>query len=49
MFQQINSGGGNVTDLGRIEKLVSNINSTGSKPIEPTPEPTTDITKEDIA
>ena len=34
MFQQINSGGGSVTDLGRIEKLVSNINSTGNKPIE---------------
>lgn len=34
MFQQIMSGGGSVTDLGRIEKLVSNINSTGSKPIE---------------
>lgn len=34
MFQQINSGGGNVTDLGRTEKLVSNINSTGNKPIE---------------
>ena len=37
MFQQINSGnsgGGSVTDLGRIEKLVSNINSTGTKAIE---------------
>ena len=34
MFQQIMSGGGSVTDLGRIEKLVSNINSTGNKPIE---------------
>ena len=34
MFQQIMSGGGSVTNLGRIEKLVSNINSTGTKPIE---------------
>ena len=34
MFQQIMSGGGSVTGLGRIEKLVSNINSTGNKPIE---------------
>ena len=34
MFQQIMSVGGSVTDLGRIEKLVSNINSTGNKPIE---------------
>ena len=34
MFQQIMSGGGSVTYLGRIEKLVSNINSTGNKPIE---------------
>ena len=34
MFQQIMSGGGSVTDLGRTEKLVSNINSTGTKPIE---------------
>ena len=34
MFQQIMSGSGSVTDLGRIEKLVSNINSTGNKPIE---------------
>ena len=34
MFQQIMSGGGSVTDLGRIEKLVSNINSTGNKSIE---------------
>ena len=28
------SSGGSVTGLGRIEKLVSNINSTGTKPIE---------------
>ena len=34
MFQQIMSGGESVTDLGRIEKLVSNINSTGNKSIE---------------
>ena len=34
MFQQIMSGGGSVTDLGRTEKLVSNINSVGNKPIE---------------
>ena len=34
MFQQKMSSGGSVTDLGRIEKLVSNINSTGNKPIE---------------
>ena len=34
MFQQIMSGGGSVTDLGRTEKLVSNINSVGNKTIE---------------
>ena len=34
MFQQIMSGGGSVTDLGRTEKLVSNINSAGNKSIE---------------
>ena len=34
MFQQIMSSGGSATGLGRIEKLVSNINSTGNKPIE---------------